>query len=215
MTTGSSWNGHWQASGPAGDRLRPSSAACWSHVSPTQTLHTAAAARAPIGVFPRTPPLPVSWAGGPRPIRARVRHLGARFRWSSTCTATDSGAVSAGSNPAGGTGQRHKFEHSDNLDLPGFQRGDLRKRGTVPDLSPEPPPRQDPPNGKPSSAAKRNDGQQAVAPAGDRCSFVSVRGARRPPFTSCSHVSGLAWCHESAGRGRRDAHRGPAETGAL
>jgi hypothetical protein len=110
MTTGSSWNGRWQASGPARDRLRPSSAACWSHVPSTQTLHATAAARAPIGVFPCSPALPVSWAGEPHPIRARVRYLGARFRWSGTYMATDSGAVSAGSNPAGGTGQRHKSD---------------------------------------------------------------------------------------------------------
>jgi hypothetical protein len=51
-------------------------------------------------------------------------------------TATLSGAVSAGSNPAGGTGQRHKFEHSDNLERLRCQRCDLRKRGRVPDLAP-------------------------------------------------------------------------------
>jgi hypothetical protein len=100
------------------------------------TARATAAVRAPIGVFPRSPALPVSWAGGPRPIRARVRHLGARFRWSGTYTATDSGAVSAGSNPAGGIGQRHKFEHSGNLERLQCQRCDLRKRGRVPDLAP-------------------------------------------------------------------------------
>jgi len=38
-----------------------------------------------------------------------------RLRWSGPYRATPSGAVSAGSNPAGGAAQRHKFEHSDNL----------------------------------------------------------------------------------------------------
>jgi hypothetical protein len=49
---------------------------------------------------------------------------------------TDSGAVITGSNPAGGTGQRHKFEHSNNLERLQCQRCDLRKRGRVPDLAP-------------------------------------------------------------------------------
>ena len=35
------------------------------------------------------------------PIRPRSWCAGNRFRWSRACTATDSGAVSAGSNPAG------------------------------------------------------------------------------------------------------------------
>ena len=35
--------------------------------------------------------------------------------WSAPSGGLPSGAVSAGSNPAGGTGQRHKLEHSDNL----------------------------------------------------------------------------------------------------
>jgi hypothetical protein len=66
--------------------------------------------------------------GGLRPIRARTRSLRACFRWSGPHTATDSGAVSAGSNPAGGTGQRHKFEHFNNLEWLQCQRCDLRKR---------------------------------------------------------------------------------------
>jgi hypothetical protein len=49
-------------------------------------------------------------------------------------TATLSGAVSVGSNPTGGTGQRHKFEHSDNLEPRWRQACDLRQRGVVPDL---------------------------------------------------------------------------------
>jgi hypothetical protein len=39
------------------------------------------------------------------PIRPRSWCAETRFRWSGECTATLSGAVSAGSNPAGGTGQ--------------------------------------------------------------------------------------------------------------
>jgi hypothetical protein len=42
--------------------------------------------------------------------------------------ATASGAVSAGSNPAGGTGYRHKFEHPNNLDASQPRVCDLRLR---------------------------------------------------------------------------------------
>ena len=69
-----------------------------------------------------------------RPIRARAGHLGARFGRSELYRETDSGAVSAGSNPAGGTAQRHKFELSNNLESAGRQPCDLRKRGPVSDL---------------------------------------------------------------------------------
>ena len=82
----------------------------------------------------RTPSL--RSVGGLRPIRARTRSLRARLGRSERYGATDSGAVSAGSNPVGGTGQRHKFEHSDNLERLQCQRCDLRKRGRVPDLAP-------------------------------------------------------------------------------
>src|SRR5215468_5918812 len=47
----------------------------------------------------------------PCPMRAQAARAGTRFRWSGLDGATPSGAVSAGSNPVGGTGQRHKFEH--------------------------------------------------------------------------------------------------------
>jgi hypothetical protein len=40
------------------------------------------------------------------PIRPRSWWAGTRFRWSGACTATLSGAVCAGSDPAGGTGRR-------------------------------------------------------------------------------------------------------------
>jgi hypothetical protein len=52
----------------------------------------------------------------PCPMRVQKGPPQARFRWSAPDGATPSRAVSAGSNPAGGTGQRNKFEHSDNLD---------------------------------------------------------------------------------------------------
>jgi hypothetical protein len=71
-------------------------------------------------------------APGPPPIRGK----GTRFRWSGTCTATLSGAVSAGSNPAGGAVQRNKFEYSDNLGIVECQACDLRKRRPVSDLAP-------------------------------------------------------------------------------
>jgi hypothetical protein len=84
-----------------------------------------------------------------RPIRARASRSGARLRWPGACTATLSGAVSVGSNPTGGTGQRHKFEHSDNLGLTQPQACDLRQRRDVPDLAPESPPEAEPSRGKP------------------------------------------------------------------
>jgi hypothetical protein len=56
--------------------------------------------------------------GGLRPIRARTRSLRACFRWSELYQETDSGAVSAGSNPVEGTAQKHKFEYSDHLGAP-------------------------------------------------------------------------------------------------
>jgi Substrate binding domain of ABC-type glycine betaine transport system len=104
-----------------------------------------------------------AWAGSPPPVmprlstghsptrsraadwwrRARPSHrtpTRSRFARSKGGRAFPSGAVSAGSNPTGGTGQRHKFEHSNNLDPPKCQPRDLGKRRSVPDLSPEPPP---------------------------------------------------------------------------
>jgi hypothetical protein len=56
----------------------------------------------------------------------------ARFRWSAADGATPSGSVSVGSNPAGGTGKRHKFEHSDNLEAESRQAGDLRQCSALP-----------------------------------------------------------------------------------
>lgn len=57
-----------------------------------------------------------------------------RFRRSGAYTAMDSGAVSVGSNPTGGTAQRHKFEYSDNLGPIERQACDLRRCGRGPDL---------------------------------------------------------------------------------
>ena len=51
--------------------------------------------------------------------------------------ATASGAVSAGSNPAGGTGQRHKFEHSANSPLAWLRACDLQQPRAVPDRTPD------------------------------------------------------------------------------
>ena len=61
----------------------------------------------------------------PPGLVALLRSLSPR---SSGERATASGAVSAGSNPAGGTGQRHKFEHPDNLDASQPWVCDLRLR---------------------------------------------------------------------------------------
>lgn len=79
---------------------------------------------------------PAPWASGLRPIRARTRHPRACSRWSNAYTATDSGAVSAGSNPAGGTGQRHNSNTM--LILTRIAQGcDLRKRRHVLTLRPQ------------------------------------------------------------------------------
>ena len=64
----------------------------------------------------------------PCPICVQKGLPWARLRWSALDGATPSGAVSAGSSPAGGTGQRHKFEHSDNLDPSQPWACDLRLR---------------------------------------------------------------------------------------
>jgi hypothetical protein len=92
--------------------------------------------------------------------------------------------VSAGSNPAGGTGQRHKFEHSDNLRAARPRACDLPKRRRVPDLAPGPPPQAGPQPRKPSSAAKPNDGHQAVAPPAGRCSPPSIRSSTAAAATA-------------------------------
>ena len=88
---------------------------CLQHRPDTARAPTAAGE--PVGAFPSRP----RRASQPRscrlrPIRARVRHQRARLGRSERYGETDSGAVSAGSNPAGGTAQRHKFEHSANLE---------------------------------------------------------------------------------------------------
>jgi hypothetical protein len=64
------------------------------------------------------------------PIRVRDAPPPTRFRWSTPDSATPSGAVSAGSNPVGGTDQRHKFEHFDNLGP--SSEGNGRRRLTSP-----------------------------------------------------------------------------------
>jgi len=77
------------------------------------------------------------WLFAPCPIRVQQGLPLARFRWSAPGGATPSGAVSAGSNPAGGTAQTHKFEHSDNLGPTGRQPCDLRQCSALPDLAPD------------------------------------------------------------------------------
>ena len=130
MTTGSSSNGPWQVSHPA-QPFFPSSPArlsCACNTGQTQHAHQpppeSRSARSPLA--PRRPPQPRSCRL--RPIHARVRHQRARLGRSERYGATDSGAVSAGSNPVGGTGQRHKFEHPNNLDASQPWVCDLRLR---------------------------------------------------------------------------------------
>jgi hypothetical protein len=120
MTTGSSSNGHWQASVPASSstispaRCSPAPASPARHSARNYRCRRAdrvLLAPAPTASImperPRTAAL--------RPIRARTRSLRACFRRPGPYTATLSGAVCAGSNPAGGAAQRHKFKHSNNL----------------------------------------------------------------------------------------------------
>jgi hypothetical protein len=104
------------------------------------------------------------------PMRPRSWCAGTRFRWSGACTATLSGAVSAGSNPVGGTAQRHKFEHSGNLDPIGCQACDLRQGQPFPTLRPIRAPKAHTGQERACSAAFGDNGRQAVAVSADRCS---------------------------------------------
>jgi hypothetical protein len=63
-----------------------------------------------------------------RPRRRRIARP--RFLWSRERR----------SNPARGTGQKHKFERFDNLDTTWPRACDLRRRGSVPDPAPDPRP---------------------------------------------------------------------------
>jgi hypothetical protein len=84
---------------------------------------------------PALPPTAASGAGRPRPIRAQEALPGPRLRWSGRYSATLSGAVCAGSNPAGGADQM-TFEQNFGGLLVELQAADLAKRGRVPDLVP-------------------------------------------------------------------------------
>ncbi len=73
-----------------------------------------------------------------------------------------SGAVSVGSNPTGGAVQRQKFEYFHNLDATLPRACDLRGRGSVSDLPPDPRPGNEPPGGK--RAAQRHSVITAARP---------------------------------------------------
>jgi hypothetical protein len=116
---------------------RPVPTRWYACTQPGETRHATTAAVVPVGApHAPVPPGPAARAGGLRPIRARAGLPRARFRRSELYRETDSGAVSAGSNPAGGTAQRHKFELSDNLGPIECQACDLRKRRRVRGLGP-------------------------------------------------------------------------------
>jgi hypothetical protein len=130
---------------PARPHLPPSSPARRSPVpaAPGQAPHAhqpPARAGRPARLHAPAPPVPRRTRqprpGALSPVRPRSWWAPTRFRWPGPCTATLSGAVCAGSNPAGDTGQRHKPEHSDNRGPLGGQACDLRKRSGVPDLAP-------------------------------------------------------------------------------
>ena len=80
-------------------------------------------------------------------------------------TATPSGAVSTGSNPAVGTAKRPKFEHYDKRDLLRRQACDLRQRSTFPGRAPHTRPESSHQPGKARSAQ--------VAPAALSSTFAT------------------------------------------
>jgi hypothetical protein len=77
---------------------------------------------------------PCAGSRAPAGLITLLRSLSPR---SSGERATASGAVSAGSNPAGSTTQRHKFEHSGNLGRTEARAPDLRRCGRAPELVPD------------------------------------------------------------------------------
>jgi hypothetical protein len=81
--------------------------------------------------------------------------------------------VSAGSNPAGGTGQRHKFEYPDNLDAPQPWVCDLRLRNGAAMFAPHAPPKRPPLLLRRRSWHIAISAYEAVAP-------LSQAGARSP-----------------------------------
>ena len=118
-TTGSSSSGHWQASGP-GPALSPGQLARALVTGARSAGRNAASGTIagqgdrPTNLRSAASPV-ISAPGNPGPERCPrgAPDHGVRGPVSpgeGACTATLSGAVSAGSNPAGGTAQRHKFE---------------------------------------------------------------------------------------------------------
>jgi hypothetical protein len=105
--------------------------------------------------------------------------------------ATASGAVSAGSNPVGGTGQRHKFEHSDNLQRLPCQRCDLRKRGRVPDLAPYTCPTAKGRTGE--LPAQQHHTLTVSGPKTGRCSCADTATKRRWPSPQAPAHTRPAW----------------------
>jgi len=102
-----------------------------------------------------------------------------------------SGAVSAGSNPAGGTGQNHKLEHSDNLERLQCQRCDLRKRGHVPDLAPYTCPTA---NGRTGELpAQQHHTLTVPGPKTGRCSCADTATKRRWPSPQAPAHTRPAW----------------------
>jgi hypothetical protein len=109
-----------------------------------------------------------------RPTRARAGHLEARFGRSELYGETDSGAVCAGSNPAGGADQR---PNSNSLTIAAraeAQACDLRRRGRVSISRPI----RARPTSRPAANALLSGihryGRQAIAVAKGRCSLSSV-----------------------------------------
>jgi hypothetical protein len=77
--------------------------------------------------------------------------------------------VSAGSNPVGGTGQRYKFEHSDNLEAESCQVNDLRQCQPIRTLRPIRARKAHTGRERACSAVSGDNGRQAVAVTAGRC----------------------------------------------
>jgi hypothetical protein len=103
------------------------------------------------------------------PIGPRSWCAGTRFRWSGAYTATLSGAVSAGSNPAGA---QLRGVNSNNLGALERQACDLRQCPALRDLAPDTRLEAGTSEERACSAASGDNGRQAVARTADRCSLL-------------------------------------------
>jgi hypothetical protein len=137
------------------------------------------------------------------PIRVQKGLRWARFRWSAPDGATPSGAVSAGSNPAGGTGQRHKFEHQDNLDASRRWVCDPRLRNGAVIFAPHALPR------RPPLPLRRWSWHMAIS-AYEAVALLSQVGTPSPTHREHNGLASTAQMRQVA-----DSARAAIEVGAL